>query len=169
MLNVIGAAAIRNIVSRDRTLCQAFIDRGAEDILNDALETVQVTINPQQIKKIQSEEIEEEEKPDEDGRTIIILNENDEIRHEDEVFEAFIKREISADEAKEEEKGIDEREMKNDKKQSRRVLSELKTVLACSFASELATASTPFRANKVHNKKVLSFNMMLQGLSIKFH
>ena len=37
MLNVIGAAAIRNIVSRDRTLCQAFIDRGAEDILNEAL------------------------------------------------------------------------------------------------------------------------------------
>ena len=45
------------------------------------------------------------------------------------MFEAFIKREISADEATEDDKGIEEREIKKDKKQSRRVLSELKTVL----------------------------------------
>ena len=32
-----GAAAIRNIVSRNRSLCQPFIDLGMEEVLNDAL------------------------------------------------------------------------------------------------------------------------------------
>jgi len=32
-----GAAAIRNIVSRNRSLCQPFIDLGIEEVLNDAL------------------------------------------------------------------------------------------------------------------------------------
>ena len=100
----------------------------SSEILNDALETVEITINPEHKPKIQPIEI-VEEKPEEDGRKMIILNENDEIRHEDEVFEAFIKKEISTDEAKEEETGPEERAIKKDKKQSRRVLSELKTVL----------------------------------------
>ena len=100
----------------------------SQEILDDALETVEITINPRHIKQIQWNET-EEEKPAEDGRTIIILNENDEILHEDEVFEAFIKREICGDEAQEDEKVLEDRAVKKDKKQSRRVLSELKTVL----------------------------------------
>jgi len=98
----------------------------SQEILDDALETVEITINPRHIKQIQCNEI-EEEKPAEDGRTIIILNENDEILHEDEVFEAFIKKEMC--EAKEDEKVLEDRAVKKDQKQSRRVLSELKTVL----------------------------------------
>merc|ERR1711953_567234 len=86
------------------------------------------TINPEQIQKIQSKEIQEEEQ-DEDRGKIIVIKEDDEIRHEDEVFEAFIKKDISTDEGNEDEKRIDEEKNKNDKKQSRRVLTELKTVL----------------------------------------
>ena len=100
----------------------------SQEILNDALETVEITINPEHVKQVQSKEF-QEEKPAEAGREIIVLNENDEIRHEDEVFEAFIKNEISGDEAKEEEKVHEERGIQADQKQSRRVLSELKTVL----------------------------------------
>ena len=100
----------------------------SQDILTDALETVNVTINPEHIQKIQSKEIQEEEQ-DEDRGKIIVIKEDDEIRHEDEVFEAFIKKDISTDEGNEDEKRIDEGKNKNDKKQSRRVLTELKTVL----------------------------------------
>ena len=101
----------------------------SREILEEALQSLLMSINPQpNIEKLDIGRIEDKGKS-EDEKKKIILNENDEIRHEDEVFEAFIKRENSDDE------NIDDlfvNEVQTNTKErshSRKVLTELKTVL----------------------------------------
>ena len=98
----------------------------AKEIVEEALETVQMSINPE--PKIEKIDIVEIEKKNNDSKKIII-SENDEIRHEDEVFEAEIIKELSGDEHLEEDKSNEVKTNTKEKKQSKKVLNELKSVL----------------------------------------
>ena len=100
----------------------------AKEIIEEALEAVQISINPEpMIEKIDIVEIEKEKKNNDSKK--IIISENDEIRHEDEVFEAEIKKELSGDEQLEEDKSNEVKINTKQKKQSKKVLNELKSVL----------------------------------------